>query len=174
MKRRRLLLIALILSISGFYANLNAQQSIYVEKTDGTLTHVPLKLVKKITFSDGNMLLQKTDASIITWSTSDIQKYYYALSTNVNNYEIAESKDVFIYPNPSNGSFNISYQVKQQGKVNISILSIDGKIIKSVLSEQKEKGDYLLNLTENLESGSYFVKIAGSNNLIVKKIIILK
>jgi len=174
MKKTRILLIALILTISGFYGNLYAQQSIYVEETDGSITATPLTQVKKITFAGGNMLLHKTDATTITWATADVQKYYYALYTNVEPLKISESNDVLIYPNPSNGSFNISYQVNEKGKVNISILSIDGKLIKTVLSEQKEKGDYSLDLTENLELGSYFVKIASSNSLIVKKIIILK
>jgi len=174
MKKRKQLLIALMLAISGIYGSIYAQQSIYVEKTDGTLTHVPLTQVKKITFSEGNMLLHKTDASILTWATVDVQKYYYALSTNIESLEIQKSNNVLIYPNPSNGNLKISYQVNQKGKVDVSILSMDGKVIKSVLSEQKEKGDYHLNLTENLESGSYFVKISSHNNLIVKKIIILK
>jgi len=174
MNKRRQLLIALMLAINGFYGNLYAQQSIYVEETNGSLTEIPLTQVSKITFSGTDMLLHKTDASILTWATVDVQKYYYALSTNVENLEIAESNDVLIYPNPSNGRFNISYQVNEKGKVDISILSIDGKLIKSLLSEQKEKGDYLLDLSESLEPGSYFIKIASHNNLIVNKIIIIK
>ena len=76
MKERKLL-IMLMLALSGFYGNTYAQQSIYVEETNGTLTQIPLNQVQKITFSGTDMVLHKTDASTITWATTGIQKYYY-------------------------------------------------------------------------------------------------
>ena len=173
MKRSKLL-IAVILAISGFYGNIYAQQSIYVEEFNGTLTEIPLTEVQKITFSGTDMVLQKTDATTITWSTSDVQKYFYDLTTNITTTAISEANDILIFPNPSTGNFNITYQVKQQGLVNITIISMDGRIIKTLLSENKEQGNYTLNSTKNLEAGSYFIKIENVNNLTTKKVIILK
>ena len=83
MKKSKLL-IALIIVISAFYGNLYAQQSIYVEETNGTLTEIPLTQVQKIIFSGTNMVLHKTDATSLTWATSDVQKYFYD-NINCNN-----------------------------------------------------------------------------------------
>jgi len=174
MNKKRHLLIALMLAISGVFGNISAQQSIYILETNGNLTQVPLTQVQKITFFGTDMILHKTDASIITWATVDVQKYYYALTTSIEHLEAQENDGILIYPNPSNGNFNISYQVKQKSKVNISIFSIDGKLIKSLLSEQKEQGIYNLNISESLKQGSYFIKISNQNNLVIKKIIIIK
>jgi len=174
MNKKRKLLIALMLAISGIYGNIYAQQSIYVEETDGSLTETPLTQVKKITFSGGDMLLHKTDASILTWATSDVQKYYYALTSNIEDLETQKSNDILIYPNPSNGYFSISYQLIEKGKVNIYIISIDGKTKINLLSENKEKGKYLLNISQYLEAGSYFIKVETRNNFSTKKIIIFK
>jgi len=173
MKKSKLL-IALIIVISVFYGNIYAQQSIYVKETNGTLTEIPLTQVQKITFSGSDMVLQKTDATSLTWATSDVQKYYYDLTTGINNIEISRNNDVLIYPNPSNGNFNINYHIKEQGRVNIYIVSIDGKIRRNLLSENKKQGGYLLNVNQYLEAGYYLVKIESNNKFLTKKIIILK
>ena len=173
MKRSKLL-IAVILAISGFYGHIYAQQSIYVEEFNGTLTEIPLTNIQKITFSGTDMVLHKTDATSITWATEDVQKYYYDLASNINNIVISETNELLIYPNPSNGNFTVKYQLTEKGFVNISIISIDGRIIKTLLSENKEQGNYALNSNANLETGSYFIKIAQNNNLITKNLIILK
>ncbi len=174
MTKKRKLLIALILAISGFYGNLYAQQSIYVKETNGTLTQISLTQVHKISFSGTNMVLQKNNANTVTWAISDIQKYYYDLTTKVDNSRISENPDLLIYPNPSNGNFNINYQVKQSSNVNIYIVSMDGKTIINLLSGIKEKGEHTIRFTHNLDTGSYFVKIEINNNITTKKLIILK
>ncbi len=173
MNKSRQLLIVLMLIISGFYSSIYAQQSLYIKENNGALTQVPLSQVQKITFFGADMILQKTDASTITWATADVQKYYYDLTTKVNEQKISDN-NILIYPNPSNGSFKINYQVKEKGNIDISIVSIDGRTIRTLLSENKSQGNYSINYTQNLEIGSYFIKVESNNNLIIRKIIILK
>jgi len=174
MNKKGKFLIAIIIAINGFFSNIYAQQSIYIKETNGVLTQIPLTQIQKITFSATDMVLHKTDASIISWATSDVQKYYYDLTTGINNIGVSENNDVLIYPNPSNGNFNINYHIKEQGRVNIYIISIDGKIKRNLLSENKEQGEYLLNVSQYLEAGYYLVKIESNNKFSTKKIIILK
>jgi len=162
-----------MLIISMFYGNIYAQYSIYVEEINGTISEIPLSQVQKIDFSGNDMILHKTDASTIIWATSDVQKYYYDLTINVENPKKSENNDVLIYPNPSNGDFYINYKVQKKGNVSIYLVSIDGKTIINLLSENKEQGEYSLQLNFNLEAGSYFIKIETNNNLITKPIIIL-
>ena len=146
MNKKSKFLIAIIIAINGFFSNTYAQQSIYVEETNGAISGIPLSQIQKINFSENNMILHKTDGSTITWAIINIQKYYHGLTTGIDNIRLSENNDMLIYPNPSNGNFNINYQIKDKGKVSIYIVSIDGKIKRNLLSENKEQGKYLLNL----------------------------
>ncbi len=164
-----LLMILLIISI----INTNAQ-SLFVYFNDGVVNEYPLSSVSKITFSNNNMILHKTDESILTWAISDIRKYNYNISTLVKEEDKLSNIDVLIYPNPSNGNFKINYQVNQKGSVNISIIAADGRLIKNLFNANKNIGTYFLNYNSNLAAGNYFVKIQNENNITTKKIIILK
>lgn len=164
-----LLMILLIISI----INTNAQ-SLFVYFNDGVVNEYPLSSVSKITFSNNNMILHKTDESILTWAISDIRKYNYNISTLVKEEDNLSNIDVLIYPNPSNGNFKIDYQVNQKGSVNISIIAADGRLIKNLFNANKNIGTYFLNYNSNLAAGNYFVKIQNENNITTKKIIILK
>jgi len=164
-----LLMILLIISI----INTNAQ-SLFVYFNDGVVNEYPLSSVSKITFSNNNMILHKTDESILTWAISDIRKYNYNITTSIKEEDNLSNIDVLIYPNPSNGNFKIDYQVNQKGSVNISIIAADGRLIKNLFNANKNIGTYFLNYNSNLAAGNYFVKIQNENNITTKKIIILK
>jgi len=171
MKKRKILLTLLL-----FVAILNTDaQNIYIYFTNGTISEYPLNEVQKITFSEADMLLHKTDGDILSWATSDIDKYNYDLITQTP--EVVESKpfEILIYPNPSKGSFQLDYQIDKLSEINISIISTDGRLHEILLSEKKAKGSYSLNINNyNLKPGTYFIKIQDKNKSTIKKIIILK
>jgi len=173
---KRKLLAALILVISGFYGNIFAQHSIYVKKTYGNVVEVPLSQIKKITFSENDMVLHKTNASTLSWIMADIQKCYYGLATiDIDNPAISETNNVSVYPNPSNGLFNINYKMPKYGKINIELIDIMGRKIKTLISECKNTGEYKLEVqTQNLQGGTYLIKIQKESSLTVKKIMIVK
>jgi len=168
-KRTYLLMLLLIISI----INTNAQ-SLFIYFNDGVVNEYTLSSVSKITFSNNNMILHKTDESILTWAISDIRKYNYNITTSIKEEDNLSNIDVLIYPNPSNGNFKIDYQVNQKGSINISIIAADGRLIKNLFNGNKNTGSYSLNYNSNLVAGNYFVKIQNENNITTKKIIILK
>jgi hypothetical protein len=170
--KKILLLFTMILFVS--IVNTKAQQSIFVELTNGTIDQTELSEVQKITFSATDMILHKTDATTMSWAITDVQKYYYDDSTVEINTVSAEPIDILVYPNPTKENLNINYQLNKNGSVEISIISMDGRVIEKLLSENKAKGDYTLNWNSQLESGTYFVKIQNEENITTKKIIILK
>lgn len=171
MKKKKIILMLML-----FVAVLNADaQKIYIYFTNGSINEYPLSEVRKISFSEANMLLHKTDDEILSWAISNINKYDYNLITETP--EIVESSpfDILIYPNPSKGSFKLDYQIDKLSEINISIVSIDGRLYETLVSEKKEKGSYTLNVNNyNLYSGTYFIKIQDKNKSTIKKIIILK
>ncbi|MES2762038.1 MAG: T9SS type A sorting domain-containing protein [Bacteroidota bacterium] len=88
-----------------------------------------------------------------------------------NNKEeevILEHKvDFTIYPNPSNGTFEILAPEKLQN-ANVEVLDIFGKVLNTTKILSKET-----KILNDLESGVYFVKVTDTNGISnVKKIVI--
>ena len=80
-----------------------------------------------------------------------------------------------IFPNPSSGNFNINYKLKTNGKVELSILSINGTLLKTLFSEKQIKGNHNLNINNlQLEAGNYIIKIKTQNYISIKQLIIIK
>ena len=171
--KKRLLTAIMLLVLGGLFQTLQAQESIYVEETDGTITQVLLSQVQKIDFSGTNMVLHKTDATILTWAITDVQKYYYGLPTSATQEIQAEVLNLVIYPNPSNGNFSINYKIEKASKVEITLIDISGKLIKVLLSEQQLQGTYNLQFQNtNLQKGLYFIRLKNGTNLTTTKIIL--
>ncbi len=66
------------------------------------------------------------------------------------------------YPNPSNGNTTIDYNIGNSGNVNLSIYNINGKIISSIVDNEKhEKGNYKIDWepSDSLPSGEYIFKL---------------
>lgn len=80
---------------------------------------------------------------------------------------------VFLYPNPSDGNFQINVNNRNKIQLGISITDVTGKIIfeKSILKEANED-IYFDNSIENLPSGIFLIKIFGDTINASKRIII--
>lgn len=72
-------------------------------------------------------------------------------SSNINQ--------LYIYPNPSNGVFNVEFENLKTEKIGIQILNALGKM---VINETTNNDHYLFNIT-NYPSGIYFMKIIQNN-----------
>ena len=76
-----------------------------------------------------------------------------------------EPEILMLYPNPTEGSFQINSSSEIQA---ISILDFAGKLIKQINTQ-----GYLVNLsTENLSSGTYLVRIETETNVETRKIVV--
>jgi hypothetical protein len=92
------------------------------------------------------------------------------ININVTDIETTESNNIVkIFPNPSDGQFNVELQNFQN--LNFRILSSTGQII----MDNKKIDDVMfeINLT-NERSGIYFLNIYGDNISFVKRLILLK
>lgn len=171
--KKILLTVSIIVFI--FSANLKAQ-SIFICLNNGNVNQFTLYQVQKISFSETDMIVHKTDGTEISFPVSDILKCYYGTSTDVEDLKIKPSQlEVFIRPNPSFGSFYIEYETQETSNVIISIISTNGQIIDKLYSGKKEKGKHSLQWNNNkLKAGTYFIKIKSNNKITTKKLIILK
>ena len=77
-----------------------------------------------------------------------------------------------VYPNPSEGAFNISFNSEVIQNIEIRVINVMGE---EIVSEKTEQfiGEYTKKITlENKSKGIYFLEIKTNNRIINKKIIL--
>lgn len=89
-----------------------------------------------------------------------------------------EREDVshlYIYPNPSCGSTKIHYSVQTPGHVNISIYDVTGRLVSTLMDEQKDSGIYRIRWnSSDLPSGVYVCQLEAGEYCEGKKIVVLE
>jgi hypothetical protein len=95
---------------------------------------------------------------------------------SVQSYELSQN-----YPNPFNPSTVISYRLKENGFVKLRVYDIRGELVKVLVNETKEAGEYKAEFNgKGLASGVYIyrIEVIGSGNNPVfsemKKTVLLK
>ncbi len=84
------------------------------------------------------------------------------------------------YPNPFNPSTTINYNVASKSFVTIKIYNLLGKEIKHLYQGEREQGNYTIiwdgksNNGNSISSGIYIVKFISGENVLTKKITLLK
>jgi hypothetical protein len=82
------------------------------------------------------------------------------------------------YPNPFNSNTTVKFKMANTGIATINIYDISGRLIKNLLKENLQPGEYNYNFNAgDLSSGIYFYKMfvnGGQDYNNVKKMIILK
>jgi len=84
------------------------------------------------------------------------------------------------HPNPFNPATNISYQLPEKSKVNISIYNIKGQFIKTLVDEMKSAGEYSIiwngvdQSNKNVPSGIYLYRLKTKDDSKIRKMALLK
>ena len=80
-----------------------------------------------------------------------------------------------VYPNPAENELCVSYNIKYNSSITIDILTLDGKIVLSYSNNliTKDKQIHSINI-ENLQSGTYIIRLSTEQEIIAKKLIVLQ
>ena len=71
-----------------------------------------------------------------------------------------------IAPNPASEVLNLSYQVENTDRINVTLIGTDGKLVKNIFTGVQEAGAYNLEVAVNdLAAGIYFVSIQTGEQL---------
>ncbi len=111
----------------------------------------------------GNGLVLKKDFSIITGIKE--------------NNEIFNCKTILFqnYPNPISSKTTIKYQIPAISNVDLSVYSITGFKIKTLVKERQQAGQYEIEWNaEGMKPGLYFCELKAGHSRQVKKIMVLK
>ena len=91
------------------------------------------------------------------------------IASGINN--VIDSKDVTIYPNPNNGQFNIALNLNVN-TVNIEVLNSLGQVV-AQYNDVDANTTQTINLDQVAE-GMYYIRVSSNNNIIVKKVNVIK
>jgi predicted lipoprotein with Yx(FWY)xxD motif len=84
------------------------------------------------------------------------------------------------YPNPFNPSTTIAFVIPDAGHVDLQIYDIAGRLVRVLLSEQREAGSHEVVWDGTDDSGSivasgvYFYNLAGNNQMRTRKMVLLR
>lgn len=144
-------------------------QIINVKESSGTKTTYSLNSIRKMTFSGGNVTVQKTDNSTVVYALNGLRYLNFSdNSTGIfENQTFSGNTDLHTYPNPVSDFLNINLE-DIAGEGTISILSLEGKVMQT----QKTRGASIvtLNLSE-LPRGIYLCRYSNEREIKTVKII---
>ena len=82
--------------------------------------------------------------------------------------------EVKVFPNPSDGRFQLTFEYSGQEKIKAKVFDITGKLVEDITDDLvKSERSVTSNIDlESPSSGIYFVRISGGTSLLTKKIII--
>ncbi len=121
------------------------------------------------------------DIISIGWKNAKLWIFENKADGNISNINI-ENKEVpdgFTlnqnYPNPFNPTTTISYSLARRSLVKLEIVDALGKIVKTLINEEKSKGNYEVKFdASSLTSGLYFYRLQSDNFTKTKKLVLLK
>jgi hypothetical protein len=79
------------------------------------------------------------------------------------------------YPNPFNASTLLCFRVKEPGMVSLKVFDMAGRVLESLVNENKPVGDYTVEWNAaGISEGVYFCKLQYGSYMEVQKLLILK
>jgi hypothetical protein len=94
------------------------------------------------------------------------------LTTTENPFII--EKNISIFPNPSNGQFNLRMENLETEQLTISVIDATGRILNSetVNTFGQTVYQHQFNLTNQVITGLYFVRITSENSVVTRKVFV--
>jgi hypothetical protein len=82
---------------------------------------------------------------------------------------------VKVYPNPVKALSVIRYSLPAEGKVSLQLYDISGRLVKTLVNEDKKPGSYSITLnTKILSAGVYFIFLQTESKRIIERLVIIK
>jgi hypothetical protein len=85
-----------------------------------------------------------------------------------------------IYPNPFNPTTTIDFSLTRSGPVRVEIFAIDGKLVRTLLSDDRQAGDHqvrwdgMADTGSRVPSGAYFCRVLGGSDSDTRPLLLLK
>lgn len=94
----------------------------------------------------------------------------YGLDNELIGYSLDQN-----YPNPFHSKTTISFKLQKNEEVTLSVLNMDGKVVRIIARERLEKGGHSFDFfADGLNNGTYFYQIKTSHYTETKSMMIVK
>jgi len=122
--------------------------------------------VSSFTFTKGPNAVHLTPTATINFTNMTLD--WVPLGTGVNEVS-SENPEISVYPNPTNGIFNVDFKKAD----NINVVNMLGSVIFEEKVEQIVSGTKTIDLT-NFANGIYFIQVLDGEKIARRKIILNK
>ena len=169
--------ISIVWILLCFFVKTSFGQEVTFDYSNSNSVNYALADIDNITFTGDILNLDLNDGTIISRNINTIEKFQYS-NVNVGIKDmlgIIEEISLKLYPNPNEGSFQISYSLLSAENIQINMLSQNGTLVKEVFNGENEIGDYNLNINlDDLASGVYICQFYIGQSSISKQVILTK
>ena len=169
MKQKRVKWI-IILLIVGF-AGLKAQTSLNVKVKTGSQSSFLLRDIKTLTFTSGNMTVNKRDGNTSDFAMTDIRNLNFASITSIDEIQTDGIISMILYPNPVKDFLHLKYESKAEENVSVQILNMQGKVVYQRFMKSHAETNYIDIQTTGLQNGMYLCRIQNDNKIGTTKFI---
>ncbi len=159
---RKLKLLLMLLLFSMTAVNLSAQ-SLTVKLKNGSESTDVLNTVRKLTFSDGNLLVWLTAGATDSYVLSTVQKVYFDTSISIDETPPSISQSLHVFPNPAGNKLTIE-SIPLSAQL-IKVFRTNGQL---VVSEFVTSTTQTLDISM-LNAGLYLININGRNAKFIKQ-----
>lgn len=142
---------------------------IFMESPDGISDYKGVNIHLE---PDGKITVLSTNYNGVNTNTTLLR---YVLDTNLGTVDFGNTDGLtYVYPNPIEKETTLLYNLKTTSLITLELFDLQGKLIKTFISnENRIIGDHSekLEMPENLQSGSYLLKITSPEGTITLRII---
>jgi hypothetical protein len=112
------------------------------------------------------------------WQYDESDALFRITSTGIEEIAtlpLAMTLSVKAYPNPAKSLSVVRYSLPAEGKVLLQLYDISGRLLKTLVDENKNPGIYKITLnTKTLASGVYFLSLKSKEKRIIERLVIVK
>jgi|GEM_PF-1369293 len=124
-------------------------------------------------------VIRPIENGFITAGIKDNNIYVFkaATGTGIEDASFPSSTELYQnYPNPFNPSTEVSYSLKSEGMVTLTVFNTKGELVSTLVNEKKTVGNHTVNFNgKGLNSGIYFYKLSVDGIIVQsRKMMMLK
>jgi hypothetical protein len=121
------------------------------------------------------MRINQSDGTVLEIAIADIQKLTFDLTTAIEQHPelVKQLLKLKAFPNPAKEYVMIGYSLNENGKVTVEIFNMNGLLIEKIAWGIQQPGDYHYRInTQHLTPGTYICRVQQNNASVTQKIII--
>jgi hypothetical protein len=154
------LIFLFLLSFTGVYA----QSALFLMESSRAQTPIPLDNIRKLTFTSGNMTINKTNGNSSNHKLGDLQYLSFIDHTSFVSQKMrGENNYLTVYPNPVVDQLQIRFESTISETVQLKIINMHGVVFYHQNTISQTGTTQILIPVSELSSGLYICQLLNGN-----------